>query len=309
MVIYDTVIIGGGSTGFSAAMYSGRLNMKTLVVCENIGGTLAIAGAIENWPGIKSIDGYDLVEKIKEHALEYGITIVEKKAIQIQRSGDHFEVQVQGAVYETKTVIFATGTRVRKLGVVGEDVYANKGVHYCALCDGPLYKGKILGVVGGSDSAAKEALVLTQYGKKVYLLYRGEQIHPEPVNMKRVDKKIAEGSITIINNTNITEIKGDTKKVTSVNIDKAYLGKTSLELDGIFIEIGHIALSELAKPLGVVLNQKGEIIIDRDAKTNIEGVFAAGDVVDTKFKQAITGAGEAVLAAYSAYSYIGGKEL
>ncbi|MBI4449025.1 FAD-dependent oxidoreductase [Candidatus Woesearchaeota archaeon] len=309
MTIYDTIIIGGGSSGFSAAMYAGRLNMKTLVLCEGIGGTLAIAGSIENWPGIKAIDGYDLVENIHQHALEYGITVIEKRATSCKKKDGNFLVGVEGESYEGKTIIFATGTRVRKLGCPGEDQYANKGVHYCALCDGPLYKGKILGVVGGSDSAAKEALVLSEYASKVFIIYRGEQIRAEYVNLKRVEKKLKEDKIRIINFTNVTEIKGDEKKVTSVILDKAYNDKNELVLDGLFIEIGHIPLSDLAKDIGVALDQKGEIVIDREAKTNVEGVYAAGDVVDTKFKQAITGAGEAVLAAYSAYTYVSGKEL
>lgn len=302
-MIYDTIVIGGGSSGFSAAMYAGRLNLKTLVLVENMGGTLAIAGNIENWPGIKSIDGYDLVDKIKEHAQEYNIEIMEKRAVKVERKDGNFIVKTQEDSFETKTVIIATGTKIRKLGVKGEEEFANKGVHYCALCDGPLYKGKVLGVVGGSDSAAKEALVLTEWGKIVYIIYRGESIRPEPVNKARVDKKIQEGKIVILNNTNITQIKG-ADRVSSILLDKPYKDRLEIEMDGLFIEIGHIPLSELTKDIGVETNQKGEIVIDRESRTNVPGVFAAGDVVDTKFKQAITGSAEGVLAAHSAYEYV-----
>ena len=304
MAIYDTIIIGGGSSGFSTAMYAGRLNLKTLVICENVGGTLAIAGKIENWPGIKSIDGYELVEQIKEHAKEYDIEIVEKKVISVEKKKDNFFVKVDGSQYETKTVVFATGTKVRKLGVPGEEQYANKGVHYCALCDGPLYKGKILGVVGGSDSAIKEALFLADYGSKVYIIYRGDKLRAEPVNMKRVEQKIKDKKIEVLYDTNITEILGNGKKVNKIVLDKSYKQSKELDIDGLFVEIGHIPLSDLAKSVGVKLNDKNEIIIDRSAKTNVSGIFAAGDVVDTSFKQAITGSAEGILAAYVAYEYV-----
>ncbi len=172
-------------------------------------------------------------------------------------------------------------------------------------CDGPLFRNKVLAVVGGSDSAAKEALLLTQYASKVYIIYRGDKIHPEPINEDRVKKN---KKIEVIANTNITEIKGD-KKVTHVILDKPYKGSKEFKLDGIFVEIGHIPLADFVKPIGVKLNQKGEIIIDRTSSTNVPGLFAAGDVVDTKFKQAITGVGEAVSATYSAYQYINENEV
>ncbi|MBI2583773.1 MAG: FAD-dependent oxidoreductase [Candidatus Aenigmarchaeota archaeon] len=171
-------------------------------------------------------------------------------------------------------------------------------------CDGALFRNKVVAVVGGSDSAAKEALVLTRYCPKVYIIYRGDQIHPEPPNMVRVQNEIKKGKIEIINHTNVTEIRGD-KFVTSVVLDKPYKGKKELPLQGVFVSIGHLPLSDLAKKLGVKTNEENEIIIDRNSATNVPGVYAAGDVCDTQFKQAIVGVGEAVSAVYSAYKYIG----
>ena len=187
----------------------------------------------------------------------------------------------------------------------GHDEFRNKGVSYCALCDGALFKNKVSAVVGGSDSAAKEALVLARYCRKVYIIYRGEEIHPEPVNYERVKK---ESKIEIITKTNVTKIIGD-KFVTAVEIDIPYKGSKVLQLDGVFVSIGHIPNSDLAKPLGVKLDDKREIVIDRASRTNVPGVFAAGDVVDTEFKQAITGVGEIVSAVYSAYKYISEKPI
>ncbi|NQV09036.1 FAD-dependent oxidoreductase [Candidatus Woesearchaeota archaeon] len=298
--MYDTIIVGAGVAGLGAAMYSGRFGLKTLLIGETMGGTIILTDTVENYPGFKKLTGMELADKLKEHALEYDVEVKEQKVVDIEKKEDGFVVKTAKEEFETKTVIYATGTKVKKLGAKGEEEFSNKGVHYCALCDGPVYQDKVIGIIGGSDSAAKEALLLTQYGKKVYIIYRKEKIRPEPINAERVDKN---DKIEIINNTNVVEIKGD-KFVESVVLDKEYKGSKELKLDAVFIEIGHIVLTDLAKKLGVELNKKNEIIIDREAKTNLSGFFAAGDCVDTVFKQAITGVGEAVSAAYSAYQYV-----
>ncbi len=299
--LYDILIIGGGCAGLPAAMYAGRFGLKTLVLAEQPGGTIILTDVVENYPGFIRLTGLELAQKLQEHAESYkDVTIKAERVVDVAKKGEHYWVKTQEYEYETKTIIFSTGTEWKKLNVPGEKELANKGVHYCALCDGAFYKNKILGVVGGSDSAAKEALLLTQWAQKVYIIYRGDQIHPEPINMERV---LANKKIEIINNTNITEIKGE-QKVTSVIFDKAYNGNKEFKLDAVFVEIGHIPLTELPKKLGVNLNKKGEVIIDREAKTNVPGIYAAGDCVDTAFKQAITGAAEGVSAAYSAYQYL-----
>ncbi|MEW6063104.1 MAG: FAD-dependent oxidoreductase [Nanoarchaeota archaeon] len=303
--IYDILIIGGGCAGYAAAMYSGRFQLKTLVLGDNLGGTITLTNVVENYPGFIRLSGEELANKLKEHALDYRdfVEIKQEKVIDVKKKGNYFFVKTEKNEYQSKTIIFATGTKHRELGVPGEKQFAGKGVHTCMLCDGYFFKNKIIGVVGGSDSAAKEAILGTQWAKKVYIIYRGGQIHPEPINMERVGQLIKKGKVEIINNTNIKEIKGD-KFVTHIILDKPYKGSKEFKLDGVFIEIGTIPQSELAKNLGVKLNEKGEIMIDRESKTNVKGIFAAGDVVDTKFKQAITGVGEAVSASYSAYKYI-----
>ncbi|HLD85648.1 MAG TPA: FAD-dependent oxidoreductase [archaeon] len=301
---YDIAIIGGGVVGYAAAMYAGRFKMKTILFGDKMGGVIITTDTVENYPGFKKLTGQELADKLRDHAMEYEVEMKEEKVTDIKKLDSLFKITAEGSTVNAKTVLFATGTKWRKLGVPGEEQYANKGVHYCALCDGAFYKNKTIGIVGGSDSAAKDALVLTQYGKKVYIIYRREQIRPEPVNMDRINQKIKEGKIEIINNTNVKEIKGD-KFLKSVILDKPYKGKNEFQLDSLFVAIGHIPLSELAAKIGVKTDEKGEIIIDRSSCTNMPGVYAAGDVVDTKFKQAITGVGEAVSAVYSAYTYIG----
>ncbi len=303
---YDLIIIGTGVAGWGAAMYAGRMQLKTLIIGDTSGGTIMLTNDVENYPGFKKLTGPELAEKIEQHARDYAIDVEEGYVIDIQKESKKNQFTVtkkDGKTFTTKTILFATGTKPRKLNIPGEDAFFGKGVHTCALCDGAFYKNKIVAVVGGSDSAAKEALVLMQWAKKVYVIYRGEQIHPEPVNMTRVEKKMKEGKIEIINNTNVKEIKGD-QFLTQVVLDKSYKGKNEFKLDALFIEIGHIPLSELAQKLDVKCNTKGEILIDRNAQTNVPGVYAAGDVVDTRFKQAITGVAEGVLGVYSAYTYI-----
>jgi len=303
--IYDIAIIGTGVVGLGAAMYAGRFNMKTVVFGDIMGGTIILTDVVENYPGFKRLTGLELADKIKEHALDYDIKLVEEKVEDVSKEKESFVLKAGGKAYKSRTVLFATGTKWKKLNIPGEEEFANKGVHYCALCDGAFYKGKVVAVVGGSDSAAKEALALTQFAEKVYIIYRGEEIHPEPVNMKRVK---ANRKIEIVNKTNIKEIRGD-RFVTHVILDKPYNRSARFDVDAVFVAIGHIALSGLAKPLGVRLNQKGEIIINRRSETNIPGVYAAGDVGDLEFKQAITGVAEGVTGVYSAYQYVTGRDI
>ncbi len=302
MALYDIAIIGGGVAGFACAMYAGRFNLKTAVFSPSTGGTIILTDIVENYPGFESITGLELAEKIQKHAEKFGAETIESKVEKIEKNGNNWKlVTDSGQDYESKTIVFATGTEWRKLNVPGEKEYSNRGVHYCALCDGALYQNKAIAVVGGGDSAVKEANLLTQWASKVFVIYRGEKLRGEPVNMKKLESN---KKIEIIYNTNILEIRGDGKKVDGIVLDSEYDNSNELKLDAVFVEIGHIPLSNLAKWIGVNLNGKGEIIIDREAKTNIPGVYAAGDVGDLKFKQAITGVAEGVSAAYSAYQYI-----
>jgi thioredoxin reductase (NADPH) len=303
METYDTIIIGAGVTGFGAAMYAGRLGLKTLVIGEIPGGTIINTNIVENYPGFKKLTGQELADNIKEHALDYKefISVIEDRVTGIEKKSGKFIVKIRDNEYESKTIIYATGSKWRELEVPGHEEFKNKGVHYCALCDAFFYRGKTVAVVGGSDAAAKDALVLSEHAKKVYIIYRKEEIRAEPVNKKRISEK---KNIEIINNRNVVEIRGDETGVTHVILDKEYKNSKKLDLAGVFIAIGHVPLSEMAKKLGVELNQKGEIRINRKSETNVPGFYAAGDVVDTHFKQAITGVAEGVLAAYSAYEYI-----
>jgi thioredoxin-disulfide reductase len=300
---YDLIIIGGGPAGLSAAIYSGRFKIKTLLLGEIIGGTVLNTTQIENYPGFKIIDGFDLAMKLKEHCQEYkeSITLIDKKVINIEKENkDIFKISCLDMIFYSKAIIFATGTKRRKLNIKGEKEFEGKGVHYCAVCDAPFYKSKIAGVIGGSDSAAKAALMLSDYAEKVYIIYRGNKIRSEPVRTKRIEDN---KKIEIIYNTNIIEIIGN-QKVHTLKLDKEYKGSINLNLDGVFIEIGSIADPYLAKQINLDITEKGEIKTTKEGETNIRGVFAAGDCTDRNFKQIITACAEGVSAAYATYQYL-----
>ena len=303
--MYDLIIIGGGVTGLGAAVYAARFNLKTLILAKRKGGLIQDTHLVENYPGIKRMSGLEMVQKFEEHVKDYEVEYLEDALVKAKIKGEKdkctYLVKTEnGKEYESKTLLFATGTKRKKLDIPGEKEFTNKGVSYCATCDAPLFKNKVVGVVGGSDSAAKEALLLAEYAREVYIIYRGEKIRAEPINLKRVEQN---RKIKVITNTNVTEVKGETMLKKAI-FDKKYNGKKELELEGLFIEIGHIVESEIAKTLNVKVNEKNEIIIDTDSKTNVKGVYAAGDVTNREFKQAITGVAEGVIAAFSAYTYI-----
>ena len=309
---YDFLILGCGGSGLAAAMYAARLGLKNLILGtihgteSPIGGVITTTDVVENYPGFIKSTGPEIAKKLEEHARSYDlVTIKEEKVTNIRKSGKSFFVKTDKGQYQAKTILFATGTRWRELKVPGSKEFANKGVHYCALCDGPLYKSKIVAVIGGADSSAKDALLLSGYVKKVYMIYRGKEIHPEPINFERVKKN---KQIEVINNTNIKEIKGD-KLVTKIILDKPYKKSNELKLDGVFVAIGHIILSDLAKKLKTKVNKEGEIKINHmTSETSVPGIFAAGDVTDKPFKQLITGVADGCTATYSAYEYISNKK-
>ena len=293
---YDLIVLGGGPTAIGCAIYAARFAMDVLVIGKMFGGLIATTHIVENYPAITSISGQGLMEMFKEHMNSLNIPYISDEIRSIVKVDDHYELSSFFQKFKAYSICISTGSERKKLGVPGEEDYVGRGVSYCATCDGPFYKDKIVCVIGGSDSAAKEALFLSQNVKKVYIIYRGEEIRAEPINKKRVYDN---DKIEIIYNTNIVEIKGE-NNVKSVIFDN----RKEFEVDGVFIEIGAIPNSDLAKRIGVKTNEKGEIMINRKSETNIPGIFAAGDVADAPFKQAITGVSEGVIAAYSAFDYV-----
>jgi len=302
--MYDVIIVGGGVAGLAAGIYATRYNLKVLVVSKDMGGLLKLAYVVENYPGLGRSNGLDIMTKMEEHAREIGVEIIEDDVDGVGKEDGYFIVKTSKDSYKSNTIVLATGSERRKLGVPGEDRFRNKGVGYCATCDAPLMKNKIVGVVGGSDSAVVEALLLAEYAKKVCIIYRGEKVRPEPINGKRM---LAMKNIEIIPFTNVLEIRGD-KMMNRVVLDKPYNGNKELKLDGIYIEVGIVPNNALAKKLGVELDKDGYIIIDKASRTNVAGVFAAGDVTNSGWKQAIIAAAQGSYAANSVYNYLGEKK-
>ncbi|MCA9486179.1 FAD-dependent oxidoreductase [Candidatus Woesearchaeota archaeon] len=298
---YDVIIVGGGCAGFPAAVYAARFNLNALVIAKELGGLITSTHVVENYPGFISLSGQELATKLEEHVKANNVPIENDIVQSVQRDGDSFLVKTElmEKTYKTKTVILATGTRHKHLDVKGEKELQGKGVSYCATCDGPLFKNKVVAIVGGSDSAAKEAMVLSGHASKVYMLVRNK-LAAEPINVKRVE---AISNIEVVEGIEVTEICGE-KSLTHVQLSREFEGKTQLELGGIFIAIGQQPQNELAQSLDVTLNGRGEVIIDRLSRTNQNGVFAAGDNTDMEWKQGIVGAAEGSIAAYSAFEYI-----
>jgi thioredoxin reductase (NADPH) len=298
--MYDLIIIGGGSAGMSAAIYAARYNLKTLVISKEVGGVLNEAHKVGNWPGSKEISGLDLMTKFKEHVDSLNIEYIEAEVKKAEKKKDHFMVIANEKQLESKTIILAFGLNRRKLNIEGEDKFVGKGVSYCYTCDAPFFKNKTVGVVGGSDSAALAALLLAQYAKKVFIIYRGDALRAEPINSKAVQKN---DKIEAILNTNIVEIKGD-KTITTAVLDKPYKGSKDFKIEGLFIEIGSIPSTILAEQLGVKRDNNGFIIVDKEKKTNVKGVYAAGDATDTVMRQVITAAADGAIAAMSAFHFM-----
>jgi len=305
--IYDLLIIGAGCAGASAAMYGARLNLKTAMVAELPGGLITTTHLVENWPGIKSISGPDLAQSILDHAMSYNVPLFNEKVMDVMAATAAapegtirgFIVKTGSNSYKAKSILFATGTEHKKLDVPGEKEFANKGVSYCALCDAGFYRDKVVSIVGSGDSAAKEAILLAEKSSKVHIFIRKDAMKAEAPNMVRINDLIKAGKVEVHYNTEIAEIIG-TKKVEKVKFKDG----AELALDCVFVAVGHLPLSKIAGGLGVKLNEKGEIMINRNSETNVPGIYAAGDVTDSAFKQAITSAAEAVTAAYNAYGYV-----
>lgn len=292
------LIVGGGCAGLSAGMYAARLNLKTILFAELPGGLITTTHIVENWPGIISTSGPDLGMSLWEHAKASGVVTKSETIKTLEKQGDVFVAKSSRNEYHGKTVVLATGSLHRHLGCPGEEEFKNRGVSYCALCDGAFYKDKVVAIVGGGDSAAKEALFLAQHASKVYVIVRKDVLRAEPANHKLV---MNEPKIEILFKEEVAEITG-TESVERVRLNS---GK-ELELQGVFVAIGQIPSTELATQLGAQLNEKKEIIINRHSETSVPGVYACGDCTDTEFKQAITGSAEGVTAAYYGFEYIKG---
>ena len=303
-MIYDLIIVGGGPAGAAAGVYAGRKKMQTLLLTEGFGGQSIVSSSIENWIGIKSIAGFELAKVFEEHVRTYPEVEIKmpEKTVSVKEISGGFEVATdRNGVYQSKTLIIATGGRRRRLNVLGEDKFDGRGVSYCSTCDAPLFKDKAVAVIGGGNAGLEATIDLFPYAKKIYIINRGAELTGDPLTQEEIKKH---PEAVIINKAQMQEILGD-QFVTAIKyLDSQDNQVKELSVGGVFVEIGSVPNSEFMKGL-VEMNKAGEIIVDhRTGLTSHLGIFAAGDVTDEIYKQNNISAGDAVAAALSAYNYL-----
>ena len=301
--MFELIIIGGGPAGITAGIYAARKKLNTLIISKDFIGQVGKAFLIENYPGFKKISGVNLSEKLKKHLEKFRIDINEgEEVIKIKKKKGIFEVITsQKDRYFTKSVIVASGGDPRPLEVPGEKEFIGKGVSYCSTCDSPLFKEKIVAVIGGGNSGLEAALDLARYAKKIYILEFSSEIKADEFNYEKVKQN---KEIEVICSASVKEIKGDKFVKSLIYQDKNSKKTKELRVDGVFIQIGNIPATGFVKGL-VSFNEKDEIEINPETnETRTPGLFAAGDVTSVPHKQIIIAAGEGAKAALSSHNYL-----
>ena len=293
--IFDVIIIGSGPAGYTAGIYTSRGKLKTLIISGSLpGGQLMTTSEVENYPGFPNgIFGPELMMNMRQQAERFGSIIVDDEVIEVNFKETPFFVKTYSKEYLSKSIIVCTGASPRKLGILGEEVYGGRGVSYCATCDGPFFKGEDIVVVGGGDTALEEATFLTKFGKSVKIIHRRDSLKGSKILQ---EKSFANPKIKFLWNSIITKISGD-KKISKIFI-KNVNNQEEKELDvgGLFIAIGHEPNTKLFKDQ-LELDEHGYILLRENTKTSVDGVFAAGDVHDFHYRQAVTAAGYGCMAA------------
>ncbi len=288
---YDLIIIGGGPAGLTAAMYASRYKLKTLLITKIPGGIATTAHKICNFPTYEDISGFDLMKKMEEHVKKLNAEMIYDEVIKISNK---FKVKTaKGKTFEAKKMILAAGTERKKLNIPREMELLGRGISYCGTCDGPLFRNKNVAVAGGGNGAVTTALLLADYADTVYLIYRGDKFRADPVWLSQLKGK---KKIKQIFREDIAKLEGE-KFLEAIELKS---GK-KLKVDGLFIEVGAIPDQRLISQLKIKTDSKGYIIADKQQRTNINGIYAAGDITNNSLKQIITACGEGATAANSAY--------
>lgn len=295
----NVIIIGGGPAGLAAAIYNARADLKPFVLAGSPpGGQLTLTSEVENYPGFEAIMGPELIDKMRKHALKFGTRIVDKNVLKVDFSKRPFKIFTTDETYEAKSVIITTGAKALWLGLESETRLRGKGISACATCDGFFFRNKVVGVVGGGDTAMEEASTLTKFASKVIVIHRRNEFRASKIMQDRV---LNNPKIEVIWNTAVEEVLGESR-VEGVRL-KNNEGKTSeLKLDGLFIAIGHKPDTEIFKDQ-IELDKKGYIVV-KQSMTSVPGVFAGGDCVDHIYKQAATAVGMGVAAALDAERWL-----
>ena len=299
---YELAIIGAGPAGYSAGIYAVRAGIKTILYDKKGGGGLAMLSPnIENYPGFESITGAELAEKMRQHASKYAEIKFVEEVQKINKINNTFHILTSEKKYTVKAVLLCMGTEYRKLNVPGEKELSGKGVSYCATCDGFFFKNKTVAVIGGCNSAVIESIYLKQIGcKEVYVIHRRDQLRAEKAYLDKADSK----KVNIVYNTNVEKINGTNLVESVTTVDTKTKNKSMLKVDGVFISIGEEPQNILAKELGVKLDAKGYIKVDKQQRTNIPGVYAAGDITGG-LRQVVTACAEGAIAALASTEVLG----
>lgn len=299
---YDVVIIGAGPAGYTAGIYSSRAGHETLILSGILpGGQLVNTTEVENYPGFeKGIMGPDLMIEMRKQTERMGAKIIDDEVTKVDFKNKPFKVFTSSKEFEGKAVIIATGANPRKLGLKGEQTFAGKGVSYCATCDGPFFKNQELVVVGGGDSAMEESTFLTKFASKIHLVHRREELRASQVMQ---DRAFDNSKIKFHWNSEVEEINGNGKVQNVVLKNNQTNEKTTLEVGGVFVAIGHEPNTKLFKD-DIELDDKGYVILKNRTNTSVKGVFAAGDVHDRIYRQAVTAAGFGCMAAIDVDKYL-----
>ena len=300
----DLIIIGSGVAGMTASIYASRYKIDHLLFGQIPGGQGTLAGQVENYPGYVSITGPQLMQEFVKQVNRYNVKINQEEVAQLTKIEGGFEIRADSGQHQAKTLILAMGASHRQLNIPGEKELIGKGVSYCSVCDAAFFKDKIVVVVGGGDAAVTGAIHLSAFAKKIYLIHRRDQFRAEPTWVEKMRKT---GKIEEVLSNEIKEIKG-TEKVEEITLLKSHQNNSTLKVDGVFIEIGQMPSSVLAKTLGVELNEKNYVKVKPSMGTNIPGVFAAGDLAAIQdgliFRQFVTAAADGARAAAAIYQYL-----
>ncbi|PIU21364.1 MAG: pyridine nucleotide-disulfide oxidoreductase [Candidatus Diapherotrites archaeon CG08_land_8_20_14_0_20_34_12] len=297
--MFDLIIVGGAGAGCSAGIYAARAGLKTVLITTEFGGQLLETESIENYPGIKKISGVEMSIALSDHLKEYPVEAIEgSKVKKIAKKGNYFIVETEEMLYEGKTVIIATGKRPRKLKARNSDLFEGKGMHHCAICDGPLYADQDVAVIGAGYAGIENALFLSAFCKKVFLLEFGGEISGEEITKQEVLKK---ENIEIITKAQVLEVYGK-EMISGLKYKDLLSGKEKkLDVAAIFVNIGEDPNSEF---VDCDKTEYGEIITDKDNMTSVKGLFAAGDVTNIRVKQLVVSAAEGCKAALAASKYL-----
>ncbi|OGY57727.1 MAG: hypothetical protein A3C03_02145 [Candidatus Colwellbacteria bacterium RIFCSPHIGHO2_02_FULL_45_17] len=305
--MYELIIVGGGPGGVAAGVYAARKKIKTAVIAKSFGGQSETSADVQNWIGTKSISGFEFAKMLEDHLrAQEGIDIVDGELVnEVKKSDDGFVVKTDaGNKFETKTMLVASGSRRKRLGVPGEAEFDGKGVVYCSTCDAPLFGGKTVAVVGGGNAGLEAVIDLFQYAEKIYLLEYTDSLKGDSTTQEKV---MANDKVTVITMASVKEIVGD-KFVTGLKYEDGNTNETKeLTVQGVFVEVGAVPNTDFVKGL-VDMNKFGEIVVDhRTQRSSLEGIWAAGDASDVLVKQNNVSAGDAVKAVLSIDTYLHGR--